>query len=318
MVLECERKRVLLAARPSDSLELLATFSRPALKEWELVVAENFERARFTMQHTHCDAVVVDEGLYHATGSVGLDWLTQHRDVHAIFLGGMEPAAMAEAYTHGATICLPRHAALSHPELLEAALARAAGLAQAVRAAQRVKEGFHQCRRQVDRLVNLLWRTAPIDSQKHWFTQRHLLERVQEEVSRCGRHGATFTIALGEVHTLDDHVDQADDLADWTADVLFKTKRRCDVAGSYGLKGFVLLMVQTPATGGVVCCRRLQNIIGEAARQLRGRCAARAYFGLSSFRKESTTLQALLSMAEKNLAAAQAGAGDGVVADLAD
>jgi diguanylate cyclase (GGDEF)-like protein len=318
MVLDMERKRVLLAARPAETPSILALFGRPPLENWEVLDADSLERAHFIMQHTACDALLVDESVRHMATTNDLEWLAKHQEMPTLLLGGLEPVSMAEAFESGVTMCLPRVATLAHPPLMAAALNRAAALAQAHRANRRTREGFLQCRRQVDRLVNLLWRTIPMDSQRQWFSQRHILERLQEEVARAGRHGTTFTVALGEMHAATESQQEPEELADWTSDVLCRTKRRCDVAGSYGLKGFMLLMVQTPASGGVACCRRLQSQIMDASpapKQPTG--PVRACFGLSSFRPENTTLQSLLSRAEKHLEAARMGASDGVVADVA-
>jgi GGDEF domain-containing protein len=315
MPMDLERRRIVLAARPCEAGCLRGQFTQAPLDKWDVIDADSFERARFLLQHNPCDILVVDEGLYHDAGALGLAWLAGQREVPIIFMTAMEPDVVAQAYANGVNLCLPRQLALQHTPVLHAALERMAQVSEAQRCQRRSKDNLHLCRRQVDRLVNLLWRTVPMDPQRQWFTQRHILERLQEEVSRGGRHGTVFTVALGEVLAAEAPAETAE-LAEWTTETLAHAKRRCDVAGSYGLQGFMLLMVETPKLGGVAGCKRLQQYISQVAPPPRGpRGPINAYFGLSSFSADNATTESLLSRAEKHLEAAKAGTAGGVVAD---
>jgi GGDEF domain-containing protein len=315
---DAERRRVLLAARPTEAVELQSLFAHAALESWEPLQTDTFENARFLLQHNPCDILLVDESLYQFVGQPGLAWLAQQREAPTVFLTGMEPVGLAQAYEHGVSLCLPRRLTLDNPALLAAALNRVAQIREMQRCQGRAKESLHQCRRHVDRLVNLLWRSVPMDPQCHWFSQRHILERLQEEVSRSKRFGSVFTVALGEVRVPTEERSEADanELVEWVSKTIAGAKRRCDVAGHYGLQGFLLLMVQTPGSGGAAGCRRLQKQLQESVQPPHGpRGPIRACFGLSSFDRETTTSQSLLSRAEKHLEAARAGCGAGVVAE---
>jgi GGDEF domain-containing protein len=307
---EVERRRVLVAARGCELPSLQALFAAEALAPWEAVEAESLEQARFKLQHTACDILLVDESLACCGSPEGLAWLAE-RGAPTVFLAGCDAETCTRAYEHGATICLPRGLTLGHPPLLAAALRRACRDGETARAHCRVKDSLHQCRRQVDRLVNLLWRTVPMDTQTHWCTQRHVLERLQEEVARTDRHGGPLTVAVGEVEATPG-ADEPGEGAAWT-ERLTRAKRRCDVAGQYGLQGFLLLMVQTPKEGAVTCCRRLQQAL-EAPAAGGPRGPVRVSFGIASVSGDGATPQALLRQAEQNLEAATAGASDRVVA----
>jgi GGDEF domain-containing protein len=308
-----ERRRVLLAARPTETAGLRALFEQPPLDRWEMLDADSVERARFLMQHDPCDILLVDEGLYHTAGPEGLAWLARQREAPTLFLTGMEADTLADAYEQGVSLCLPRRASLTHPRLLAAALARTAQIGESSRVQRRLRDGLTQCRRRVDRLVHLLWRTVPMDPGQQWLSQRHILERLQEEVARSSRHGTVFTVAVGDVQAEAATTGPEDQAVEWATSTLARAKRRCDVAGHYGLRGFLLLMVQTPGSGGVAGCRRLQHYLRDAARQAGG--PARVSFGLSSFSEDNATSQGLLSRAEKHLEAARAGQDSGVVGD---
>lgn len=314
MPTDVERRRVLVAARAAETPALRDLFAAEALAAWEAVEADSFEQACFTLQHTACDLLLVDEGLYCTAGPEGLGWLGGQHDVPMVFLAGCEAETMTRAYEHGAVVCLPRRITLDHPPLLAAALKRTARGSEQLRAHRRTKESLLQCRRQIDRLVNLLWRAAPIDPRSHWCTQRHVLERLREELARTDRHGGPLTVALAEVQAPEGEA-EAGDPAEWMTDRITQAKRRCDVAGQYGLQGFMLLMVHTPKEGAVTCCRRLQQALEQPSEGPTGpRGPVRVSFGIASFAGVASTPQALLREAEQNLEAAKAGVNDRVVA----
>ena len=59
------------------------------------------------------------------------------------------------------------------------------------------------------------------------------------------------------------------DLPLWVTDRITRAKRRCDVAGHYGVRGFILLLVHTPEAGAVACLSKDQELdeIVEAIRR---------------------------------------------------
>src|SRR5262249_18230337 len=150
------KRRVVLAARPSEVPQFAATFAHASMQGWQSLVADSLERCRSLVQHQLCDVLMVDECMYQRAGPSGLSWLARQREFPAVLLTGMEPEVLAVAYGEGLSVCLPRRQTLEHPPLLAAALDRAAHLQENWHTHRRTKEGLHQCRRQVDRLVSLL------------------------------------------------------------------------------------------------------------------------------------------------------------------
>jgi diguanylate cyclase (GGDEF)-like protein len=322
MQFENARRRVLLAAELGAAEPIQQLFKSGPLDTWEAVQADCFAQVRFIMQHHPCDVIVVHEGLVQREGEPALGWIVQNPEIPVVFLSSYRPESITQAYRQGVTVCVPRDLTLSHPWLLDAAMHRAMEIGEDCRSRRRSLDQLQQCRKHIDRLVHLIWRTSPMEPNTQWFTQRHTMERLHEEIARTQRHGGALTLAVAEVRREQggqapavkegemelDHVDVL------TSKVVSRAKRRCDVAGHYGMQGFLLLMVQTPKQGGVICCKRLKKMLEQAATDSPGpRGPIRAYFGLASSAAKTATAQELLLSAEQNLEAAKAGKGEGVV-----
>src|SRR5206468_572032 len=154
------------------------------------VAADSLANADFILQHHPCDLVLVDESVYRREGADAFAWLARRRSESAlVVLTENAAAAATRAYSHGVSVWLPRELALHDPQLLAVALARAARICELQHECRRVEEALQQSRKQIDRLVRLLWRTLPLDADRRWFSQRHMLERLQEEVERARRYG---------------------------------------------------------------------------------------------------------------------------------
>ena len=164
MPADIERRCVLAAAQPSHAGELRQLFAHAVLQSWHVLEADGLERARFLLLQDHCDILLVDESLYQGAGPAGLGWLTRQAEAPTVLLTGEEPNAIAAAFEQGVSLCLPRQLVLDNPHVLAAGLSRAADLGELQRRLRRSADRLHNCRRQVDRLVNLLWRNVPIGS----------------------------------------------------------------------------------------------------------------------------------------------------------
>jgi diguanylate cyclase (GGDEF)-like protein len=309
-------RRVLVAAHPADADPFLRLFAGGPLYGWEARVAHSVTQARFLLQHDPCDALLLDEGLYRREGPEGLDWLGTQREVPAVFLAGEVPELVLEVLGRGVEQWLPRNLALNHASLLAASLdqaVRGRGQARRLRAAG---EALHACRRQVSRLVNLLWESSPSDTP--WLSQRHMLERLHEEIARADRQGGPFAVALGDVQPEEaasaGRAAQAEEVASWTAEHVRRVKRRADVAGRYGTRGFMVLLVQTPEDRAALGCRRLQQCLEHQALSVRGLGEpVRVLFGVAGYSPTARSPKAILGCAERRLEEARSGSGAGLV-----
>jgi GGDEF domain-containing protein len=303
-----ECRRALIVAGPAEYLALRELLAAAAMPPWELLHADSFERARFVVQHGGCDLVLVDESLYRPDDPGGLSWLAAD-EAPVLLLADMAPEEAAVALRAGVCQWLPRRLALGHPPLLEAGLAQAARLADRLRSARRTAEAPSDYRRHVTRLVELLWASAPLDPRTGWLSQRHLLERLQEEAARTARHGTPLSVVLGEVYAgTGGAVFPAGEspLAAWTAERIAHAKRRCDVIGHYGPHGFLLLLPSTSEAGAVAFCGRLRDALCDAPPGTAPPVVAA--FGITSSAADLTP-KGLLRRAEERLEQARSKSG---------
>jgi PleD family two-component response regulator len=300
MTTDCKHRRLLLAVRAPEQEAFTAYLRAGALPRWELVPAKTLGEARFKLRHTTCDVLLLDESLCRVEGDEAWAWLAGLKTCGVIVLAGSEAETQARAYAHGAALCLS-HAALANLPLLRAALRRAAEYADLLHDQVRLQTDAEQSRHQVDELVGRLWQTFPGDLPGRWYTPRHTLERLEEEVDRSARHGCALTVAVAELQGC---ADSGDSLTAWTSEQVALGKRRTDIAGHYGLRLFLLLLPHTPRRGAWVCCRRLQQSLETATPPSEGG-PVRAYFGIATYSPETRTAQALLRVAEENLAVAR-------------
>jgi diguanylate cyclase (GGDEF)-like protein len=256
------------------------------------------------LQEPIYNVLIIDEAVYRRSGTKGRAWLERQQETAVLLVARAQPALVAHALKHGLSHWLPRFMVQEQPLVLAAALEQTAHVTELRRRCRQCGTALQESRRQVDRLAGLLWRTLPGDNAPRWLTQRHMLERLQEEVSRAQRYGDPLTVVLGEVDSPFDDKNEA--LSPWIAERLARARRRSDVAGQYGPRGFMLLLTHTTQAGGVACCRRLQQIFrpdSESRETLRG--PVRAYFGIAGYSPAVPTLPRLLALAERNLGAAR-------------
>jgi GGDEF domain-containing protein len=293
-------RRVLIAAVAAEQELLVSLFVRGLVPNWQALTADSFERARFLLQHDPCDALLVDESLFVRESPPALAWLAGQAEAPAVLLSSPSAEGVRAALESGVNLWLPRQLALDHPPLLAAALRQASRWSDLRRCLRLATDSLRECRRQVSRLVAMLWESTPVEATARWFTQRHMMERLQEEIARTERHGSPFSVVLGEVRV---RADNRLPSAGWThlsalaAARIGRIKRRCDVLGQYGPHGFMLLLANTSEPGAVALSRRLEH---ELAQEPALAPFATA-FGIAGSAEGRLTSQGLLGRAEEQL-----------------
>lgn len=298
-----QRRRVLWTAGEPARAAFRPLFQAESLREWEMIEADSLERARFLFQLDPCDVLLLDGGLYRRGGNADLSWLTNQRRAAVLLLGDGNAKSATEALRRGVHYWLPRELARRHAPVLAAMLRQAAEFGELQRRGQEVCQALEDTRRQVSRLVNLLWQAVPGEGRVRWFTQRHMLERLEEEVIRSQRYGGPLAVVLGEVETATAPSvwGEAGQAATWIVDQISRVKRRCDVAGQYGLNGFMLLLPHTDERGAAGCCQRLRRLLEQPPKCLRPGAALHLHFGIACFSSANASLKSLLCRAEEQL-----------------
>jgi diguanylate cyclase (GGDEF)-like protein len=297
-----EPQRVLIVASAADQSLLADLFTTPSLVEWEVQDAETLDAARFVLEHEPPDALLVDEAVCPAGDLADLERLRERFGAGVVLLVRSGESYLAEALEHDALQWLPWELALAHPAVVSAALRQARRWSDRARSFRQTCAALQESRRQVSRLVGLLWETTPVDAQTRWFTQRHVLDRLQEEVARAERYQTLLTVVRGEFHSsFAGTILEGQSLASWAADRILRTKRRCDVVGRYGSHGFLLLLPHTSENGAASCCRRLKKILEHPPHMLT------VHLGVASLSRETPSAGSLLRCAEKELERMRAG-----------
>ena len=298
-ILAPDRARVLVVDGAERQSEFLELFRQYPLAAWAPLPADSFAFARFLLQHHPCNMLVVSSELLAREGDQGLTWLAFQQEAPVVFIGDDDAILYARAYDLGVTTCLSRSLALAHPPLLHSVMQQAVQSWENKAAQLRLQRQLAESCRHVDRLVQMIWRITPRHDDQ-WYSQRHMLERLQEELARCQRHHVPLSVAVAELQCCED--DKAPALPDWAAASIVRGKRRCDVVGQYGTGGFMLLMVHTNKPGGVNCCQRLQDYLEQPAHDLASpHSPVRSFFGIASMCDEERSPQSLLRIAEQNL-----------------
>ncbi len=300
MSVDLERRRVLVTADATGRPALRALFAHAALAAWKAVEAAGVEPARSALQRPEVfDALLLDEGVYRREPGRGLGWLMAQPKAPVVLLADLKPDEATSALAFGVHQWLPRRPALANPGLLAAARGSAARVTEVRRRAQAAGEALFECRRQVNRLVGLLWE-APAGGRTRWLPHRAMMERLDEEVARSERHGAPLAVVLGELRSavaegplLGPH------LAAWTAEQVSRVKRRSDAAGQFGPNGFMMILPHTSETGAERCCERMRDAL-ERAPASGLEAPVRAYLGAAGS-VDGDTPDGLLRRAEERL-----------------
>jgi len=290
-----ERRRVLVIAAEGEREALADLLIRTLPLAWDVLEADSMERARFNRQLDPCDVMLLDDSLMPGDPG-GMPWLTMRQQTPILLLSDAAPDVLQAHFQAGITHWLPRRLAQENPRLLTAMLQQAAQGSDLRQRLRQREEALAECRRKVNRLVGLLWQAVPVETHTPWYTHRHMLERLHEEVERSQRHGDPLAVVLGEIAGNDSPPAETEDgaVANWAATQVSHHKRRCDVAGQYGPHGFMLLLPHTNDKGAAVCCRRLQELLEE-------RAPLQVSFGIASFSADRATANSLLGQAEERL-----------------
>lgn len=308
-----KNRRAVVVAAPERAAPLVRLFEHPCLGNWAVTIADSPEHARFLTKLFACDVLIVDDSALGSPGDCCVRWLSERGRWPVLFLCGNEALTIQRALAEGAQLWLPRDLVVTEPALLAEGLAHALRARTGQRKARQASRNARQQRAHAGRLTDLLWAALPVDGRSEWLSQRFMLERLYQEVLLSNRHGTPLTLVLGEwkvdpVVGVDEPEEKPTPgleaerrIRDWTMQRVLENKRRSDVAGQYGLHGFMLLLPHTADEGAKEFCRRLRSDLGEPPPGLPSFWKLHSAIGAAGYSSEYRTPKSLLRLAEERM-----------------
>lgn len=297
-------RRAVLLAR-GESVQLLSRlFSQPELRSWELMPAEGLEHARFLVALGACEVLLLDSSFVEHLEEGDLTWLTRKGRAVVVLLHDNDEKQILFTLHHGVRHGPVRASMLQKPALLAEVLNCACLPVADVSREQALRRQLRKYRRQVHRLSELLWLSLPFDGRAGWLSQRFMLTRLHQELMLCERHHTPLAVIVGE-WALPSQGSAGNELEkcmrEWTIDRVLENKRRSDVAGQYGPRGFLLLLPQTTEAGGRQFGRRLQVDLSRQPLPLSEPWRLSTAVGVTGYSPDRKTPQSLLRHAEEQL-----------------
>jgi diguanylate cyclase (GGDEF)-like protein len=187
---------------------------------------------------------------------------------------------------------------------------------------QKTVEILRDRNRELELLNQQLWKLSHTDELTGYFNRRHIMSRLEEEVSRGVRYGLPLSIVLVDI----DHFKRVNDTfghlagdraLQGIADLFRSRLRESDLIGRFGGEEFLLILPHTDLAGAEAFCHRLRDYVEKQPLQLGEQVIhITASFGLATLGPSAETVQKLLRISDRNLYRAKSRGRNRVVADL--
>ncbi|HMP15728.1 MAG TPA: GGDEF domain-containing response regulator [Gemmatales bacterium] len=218
-----------------------------------------------------------------------------------------DQAAAVYALQEGASDYLLIDQIQHDPVALHRAIKNAVQRKQLEREFARTVELLRQRNGELEMLNQQLWKLSHTDELTGYFNRRHIVSRMEEEISRGLRYEMPLSIVLADI----DHFKQINDTfghltgdrALQTIADLFRSKlRESDLIGRFGGEEFLLILPHTDLSGAEAFCHRLRDHVEKHPLHLGDQSITMtASFGVSTLSTEVDTSQKLLRIADRNL-----------------
>ncbi len=232
-----------------------------------------------------------------------------------------DQAAAVYALQEGASDYLLIDQVQHDPVYLYRAIKNAVQRKQLEREFARTVELLRQRNGELEMLNQQLWKLSHTDELTGYFNRRHIVSRMEEEISRGLRYEMPLSVVLADI----DHFKRINDTfghligdrALQTIADLFRSKlRESDLIGRFGGEEFLLILPHTDLAGAEAFCHRLRDHVEKHPLQLSDQSITMtASFGVSTLSPEVDTSQKLLRIADRNLYRAKYLGRNRVVAD---
>jgi diguanylate cyclase (GGDEF)-like protein len=319
---------VLINEHVSERTLVSGILQRASMFRCQVYEAGDLESALELTRRCRPDAIILDSLLPH--GHVRQEAVMCMRqlvriqaDAAFIILAREEDqAAAVYALQEGASDYLLTDHVHRDPACLCRAVKNAVQRKQLEREFQRTVELLRERNRELEMLNQQLWKLSHTDELTGYFNRRHIVSRLEEEISRGMRYGSPLSVVLVDIdhfkrvndtfgHLAGDRVLQA--VAD-----LFRSKlRESDLIGRFGGEEFLLILPHTDLMGAEAFCHRLRDHVEKQAIAVGEQTVhITASFGLASVSRDSDTWQKLLRVADRNLYRAKSLGRNRVIAEV--
>ncbi|MGQ3684075.1 MAG: diguanylate cyclase [Candidatus Loosdrechtia sp.] len=161
-------------------------------------------------------------------------------------------------------------------------------------------------REDLQRYARELESLARTDYLTNLMNRRCMMERMQEEVVRCQRHGNRFSLAIADVDNfkkINDTYghDCGDQVLKHFAFILKDSIRMTDISSRWGGEEFVLLFPETDIRGAKTVCEKIRGVVAGSSFCYGNQfITITATFGVSEF-KAGGTINAMIKSADEAL-----------------
>lgn len=319
---------IVLVGENSAERSLLSTLlQRSTMFRCQVYEANDLEAASELTRRCRPDVVILESiipyGHVRQEAVMSMRHLLRFQTEQAFIILAREEdqAAAVYALQEGASDYLLFDQVQHDPVCLYRSIKNAVQRKQLEREFSRTVELLRQRNGELEMLNQQLWKLSHTDELTGYFNRRHIVSRMEEEISRGLRYEMSLSVVLADI----DHFKRindtfghlAGDRALQTIADLFRSKlRESDLIGRFGGEEFLLILPHTDLSGAEAFCHRLRDHVEKHPLQLGDQSITMtASFGISTLTPEIDTSQKLLRIADRNLYRAKYLGRNRVIAD---
>lgn len=319
---------VLVSENSAERSLLSGILARSTMFRCQVYEANDLDAASELAKRCRPDVIILESILPHGhvrqEAVMSMRHLLRFQTEQAFIILAREEdqAAAVFALQEGASDYLLVDHVQHDPVCLYRSVKNAVQKKQLEREFSRTVELLRQRNHELEMLNQQLWKLSHTDELTGYFNRRHIVSRMEEEISRGLRYEMSLSIVLADI----DHFKRindtfghlAGDRALQTIADLFRSKlRESDLIGRFGGEEFLLILPHTDLAGAEAFCHRLRDHVEKHPLQLGDESITMtASFGVSCLSPEIDTSHKLLRIADRNLYRAKYLGRNRVIADI--
>jgi len=318
---------VLVGDNCAEQSLLSGILQRASIFRCQVYEANDLESAAELTRRCRPDVVVLQSiipyGHVRQEAVMSMRHLLRYQTEQAFIILAREEDQSAAVYAlqEGASDYLLIDQVQNDPMCLYRSIKNAVQRKQLEREFSRTVDLLRQRNQELEMLNQQLWKLSHTDELTGYFNRRHIVSRMEEEISRGLRYEMSLSIVLADI----DHFKRINDTfghlvgdrALQTIADLFRSKlRESDLIGRFGGEEFLLILPHTDLGGAEAFCHRLRDHVEKHPLQLGDQSITMtASFGISTLSPDVDTSHKLLRIADRNLYRAKYLGRNRVVAD---